>query len=102
MSWVVMITGASGVLGSALARRLNRDGERLLLLDIDGERLRSLRDELKGDVMIASASVADAIQVDAAVDEVVAGWGRLDAVVHCAGGLLGGVGDVLDFPLEAW
>ncbi len=39
---VALVTGAAGVLGFATARALAADGMKVVLADIDGERLREL------------------------------------------------------------
>jgi len=45
---VCLITGAAGGLGSATARRLAVDGVRLVLMDVDGDRVAALAEELPG------------------------------------------------------
>jgi len=42
----VLITGAASGIGAACARRMARDGARLLLADLNGEGAKTLADEL--------------------------------------------------------
>ncbi|WNV74741.1 SDR family oxidoreductase [Geodermatophilus sp. DSM 44513] len=76
----VLVAGATGVLGGALARALHGAGARVALTGRDGARLQALAAELDG----APAEAADAVDVGsvrAAVEAAVAGLGGLDAVV---------------------
>ena len=45
---VVVVTGGASGLGAAYARRFARDGARLALLDVDGEKAAALAAELEG------------------------------------------------------
>lgn len=80
---VVLITGAAGALGRAVAQRLAADGARLVLFDRDAAALKQL---------FPQAAVADAVDitdeaaVGAGVQRAIDALGRLDAVVHVAGG----------------
>ena len=79
---VVLITGAAGALGRAVAQRLAAEGARLVLFDRDAAALKSLFPQaLAGAVDITDeAAVADAVR------QALATLGRLDAVIHVAGG----------------
>ena len=76
------IIGAAGAIGSALARRLRKDGRPLLLIGRSEERLQPLAAELE-----SPWAVADATQFDA-LDAALKSAGPLDAVVNCAGSIL--------------
>lgn len=85
---VVVITGAAGGIGSALARRFARDGARLALLDIDAERLGALEAELAeaGHAVVARpCDVTDEGACRDAVAEVTARFGGVDVLVANAG-----------------
>ncbi len=80
---VVLISGAAGGVGSAVARLLRRSGADLALTSTHPGRLHALADELRAPAILADvAKVADCQRV---VDAVLAQRGRLDALVNCAG-----------------
>jgi NAD(P)-dependent dehydrogenase (short-subunit alcohol dehydrogenase family) len=80
---VVLVSGAAGGVGSAVARLLARSGATLALTSTNPGRLRALADELGAQAIIADmAQVADCRRI---VDETLARHGRLDALVNCAG-----------------
>lgn len=79
---IVLITGAAGGIG-ATARRLARDGARLVLTDVDGRAVDKLAVEL-GQVAV-SADVTRAADIARLVDELYRRWGRLDVLFNNAG-----------------
>lgn len=83
---VVLILGASGGIGSALARRLAAQGHSLFLGAPDSERLESLAGETGGHPVALDASrISD---VESAAARAVESAGRLDGIVNCVGSLL--------------
>lgn len=79
----IVITGAAGALGQAVARHFIAGGHQVALLDLDEARLRSLY--RAGPLMLA-ADVTQAESVQAAIAQVAQAQGRIDALVHVAGG----------------
>jgi NAD(P)-dependent dehydrogenase (short-subunit alcohol dehydrogenase family) len=79
-----LVTGAGSGIGAAAARRLAAQGAAVFAADIDGSAAEAVAKELPG-AQPLTVDVADAEQVDRAVEEVVRVRGRLDAVVHAAG-----------------
>ena len=77
-----LIAGASGGIGSALARGLKREGAEVLLLGRSAERLVGLGAELDAPVLVADASQSS--ELDAAL----VGIGPINGVVNCAGSVL--------------
>jgi NAD(P)-dependent dehydrogenase (short-subunit alcohol dehydrogenase family) len=82
-----LITGAARGIGLATAKRFLADGFRVALLDIDGETLaRSVSAINQPDRTLAlTCDVALPDQIEAAVAEVKARFGALDALVNNAG-----------------
>lgn len=80
---VVMITGAAGALGRAVAQRFAADGAQLVLLDRDEAVLAKLFPDA---ALRLAADITDEASVGAAVDRAVAQCGRIDVLVHVAGG----------------
>ena len=83
---VVVITGASSGLGEATARRLAREGAKLVLGARRLERLQTLAEELSlGDEAVVQTDVTDYEQVRHLVDHAVQTHGRVDAIINNAG-----------------
>ncbi|MFZ4984180.1 MAG: SDR family NAD(P)-dependent oxidoreductase [Blastocatellia bacterium] len=83
-----VIFGATGGVGSALARRVARriGTQRLLLVGRNAEKLDNLSAEIGAETRVADAtSIAD---VDAAIEFAVERFGRVDGVANCVGSLL--------------
>ena len=83
---VVVITGASSGLGEAAARRLARDGAKLVLGARRLDRLQSLAAELSlGEGAAVQTDVARFDEVKRLVDHAVAKHGRIDVILNNAG-----------------
>ncbi len=80
-----LVTGASGGIGSAIARALAAQGARLALSGSNVEKLEAFRAELGGDHVALSCNLADAAAVDALVPQAVEALGKLDILVNNAG-----------------
>lgn len=80
---VVVVTGAGSGMGSAFCRRLAADGARVVANDIDEAAAGRLADEVGGEASVFD--VSDSQAFDAAIDRVVAHYGRLDVLVNNAG-----------------
>jgi NAD(P)-dependent dehydrogenase (short-subunit alcohol dehydrogenase family) len=86
---IALVTGASGGIGAAIARRLTSAGASVAL-HYHGRReaAERLADELRAvspDVMVIGAELRDGAQVRAMVDDVAARHGRLDILINNAG-----------------
>ena len=77
-----VITGAAGGIGAALSRRLAADRWRLHLVDIDAQRLKSLRQALPEGATIAESGLEDPQACAAALLDAPE---QIEALVHLAG-----------------
>jgi NADP-dependent 3-hydroxy acid dehydrogenase YdfG len=83
---VVVITGASSGLGEAAARRLARDGAKLVLGARRLDRLQALAKELSlSDDAVVQTDVSKYDEVKRLVDHAVKAHGRLDVMINNAG-----------------
>src|SRR3954469_1790540 len=90
---VVIVTGAVGNLGSATARALQTSGAKTVLVDRSPDRLREAFPELSGSSGHYLAGGVDLAMPDSLaqlVDETLARFGRVDALVNTVGGYRGG------------
>jgi 3-oxoacyl-[acyl-carrier protein] reductase len=82
----VVVFGATGGIGSRLARELAANGSRLFLSGRNAGKLRQLADELNAGSQPADAT--DSAQVRTVFDAARQHLDTLDGVVHCVGSLL--------------
>ncbi len=99
---VALVTGAAGAIGMGVCEGLLAKGCAVALADLAGERLDSLRDELRrqfgGLVMAAPFDVTAPDQVARGFADVIAAWGGVDILVINAGIAL--VSDLMSLALE--
>jgi NAD(P)-dependent dehydrogenase (short-subunit alcohol dehydrogenase family) len=94
---VAIVSGGSGSIGGAVARRLVDEGGQVVLIDLDEQELRQTADRLGDAVRWHAADVTDSAQVRAAVDFAVSSFGRLDVAVANAG-VAGSIASVDEYP----
>jgi len=80
----ILVTGAAGCLGSALARKLTALGARVAAVDLDAAGLDKLQTELP-DLVPRVCDLTDGEAVERAVDGIVEQMGGITAVVNNAG-----------------
>jgi 3-oxoacyl-[acyl-carrier protein] reductase len=80
-----LVTGASGGIGSAIARALAGQGARLAVSGSNAEKLESFRGSLSGDHVALACNLADPAAVDALVPQAVEALSKLDILVNNAG-----------------
>ena len=82
---VAVITGGASGIGAATARRFVAEGGRVLIADIQEEVAASLADDLGEKAAAVRCNVARESDVQAAIQEAVDRWGRLDILFNNAG-----------------
>jgi NAD(P)-dependent dehydrogenase (short-subunit alcohol dehydrogenase family) len=82
---VVMVTGAAGNLGQAVAKAFESAGARLVLTDISEERLQDLYAS-SGERLLVAADVTDEASVMQLVHRAVERYANVDILVNVAGG----------------
>jgi len=80
-----LVTGASGGIGSAIARGLAAQGARLAVSGSNAAKLEAFRDALGGDHVALACDLSDGAAVDALVPRALEALGRLDILVNNAG-----------------
>jgi NAD(P)-dependent dehydrogenase (short-subunit alcohol dehydrogenase family) len=92
---VLVITGAFGVLGSAVAKAAAGQGARLALIDFakDGP-------TVDGALVLGGVDLTDAAQAGAAIDAVADHFGGLDGLLNIAGGFAWQT--LADGPADTW
>lgn len=93
MTRVVLITGATGALGSKTAHTFAARGDTLVLLDHDQSKLDSLTRDLNisADRLFTSAlDLRNADAVRATAEAIAARFGGIHALIHLVGGWVGG------------
>lgn len=92
-SKTVMVTGAAGALGRAVAARFAASGAKLVLLERAAANLDSLISELAlaaERCLGVSADATDPASVDAALGQAAVHFGQVDVLVHTVGGYSAG------------
>jgi len=85
---VALITGGGSGIGQAAAHLFARGGGSVFVADIDAQKAKGTADAIAragGRAEIARCDVTQAVDVQAAFEAAERLFGRLDAVVHCAG-----------------
>lgn len=86
---VVIVTGAAKGIGAVTAQAFGREGARVAALDIDGAGVDRVAADLLAqgrDALGLKSDATSASDVRAAVETVIARWGRVDVLVNNAGG----------------
>ena len=83
---VVLVTGAAGGIGRAVCLALAREGARVACLDLSPvSDLTGLIEKRGGQALALEADLSDRSQAFEAVESAVRTWGRLEALIACAG-----------------
>jgi NAD(P)-dependent dehydrogenase (short-subunit alcohol dehydrogenase family) len=86
---VVIVTGGASGIGLATARRFGSEGARLVIADLHQENGEAVAKDIRAagapEVLAVGCNVAEESQVEAAVAQTIARFGRVDVVVNNAG-----------------
>ena len=85
---VALVTGGASGIGLACARLLARNGATVAVADRNPTGAQAARDAIVdagGEALAVPVDVADSAAVQSLVDDVLARYGRIDILVHCAG-----------------
>lgn len=96
----VILTGATGGLGTAIAARLSAEGARVALTDVDPAACEKLGAELDGPTLALGHDVADEQAWGEVVAAVADHWGGVDVLVNNAG--IGSTGTVESESRQRW
>ena len=83
---VVLVTGAAGNLGRAVAQAFADRGARLVLIDLKREHLEKAFGAEDDRRLFAPINLLESAQVEATLNQAVARFGRIDALANLAGG----------------
>ncbi|QDO03359.1 SDR family NAD(P)-dependent oxidoreductase [Streptomyces sp. RLB3-17] len=100
---VALVTGASSGIGAATARRLAEDAASVALVARRKARLDGIAAEIEkagGTALVVEADITDRTQAEAAVQQAVEHFGRLDTLVNNAGLML--LGPVVGADVDEW
>jgi NAD(P)-dependent dehydrogenase (short-subunit alcohol dehydrogenase family) len=101
---VVVVTGAAGNLGAAVAGALRRDGARTVLVDHSAQHLAALYGESDQDparLVVGGVDLASEAAVGAVTERARARFGAIDALVHTVGTFAAGK-TVHEESLDTW
>ncbi|MGR0161158.1 SDR family NAD(P)-dependent oxidoreductase [Paenarthrobacter nitroguajacolicus] len=98
-----LVTGAAGGIGSAISRRLAAEGAHVFVADANETAAKQVAADLIAEGFSAEALVFDLLDsaaAEAAVERVIATYGRLDVLVNNAG--INRRGDLLSLSQDDW
>jgi len=96
---VAIVTGGAQGLGEALCHRLDQEGLKVVVTDINLEQAQKVAETLK-DAIAVGVNVCDEAQVDDMVNKAVNHFGKLDLMVSNAAILI--AKPVTEFPFNEW
>ena len=100
---VCIVTGATSGIGRATAERMGAEGGKVLVVGRNEQRGREVVKTITkngGEARFADVDIADAAAVEAAVNQAVAAWGRVDVLVNNAAMMT--FTPIIDLSVEEW
>ena len=86
---VVVVTGAGGLICGAMARAFAQSGAKVAALDLNGDAVKALADELKAEGFICEGYCANVLDTDALEivhQQILSDLGKCDILINGAGG----------------
>ena len=80
-----LVTGASGGIGSAIAKALTAQGARVALSGTREDALKAVQADIGGESLVLPCNLSDAVAVDGLVPQAVDALGQIDILVNNAG-----------------
>ena len=81
----ILITGAAGRIGSAIARSLHDSGASLVLTDINTSSLETIANQLSSNkVLILPSDITSERGIETVLSNAIKHYHRIHSVVHCA------------------
>ncbi|WP_350287743.1 SDR family oxidoreductase [uncultured Croceitalea sp.] len=90
---IIVITGATGVLGSAMARYLASEGAEVVLLARNGTKAEALQQDIQkngGKALALKADVTQESDLEAVRQQLQEAYGKVDVLINAAGGNMPG------------
>jgi len=82
---VALVTGGASGLGEACVRLIVGNGGRAVIMDLDDDKGPAVAEDLRASAVFCKTDVCSEGDVKAAVDKAVETFGRVNALVNCAG-----------------
>ena len=82
---VIILTGANEGIGYHMLTALAEDYHRIAALDINGDNILDVQDDVRGQIRYYECDVTDDEDVDTTVSEIIDQWGRIDILINNAG-----------------
>ena len=98
---VALVTGGASGIGEGTVRRFVAEGAQVVIADRQADAGAALAEALGPATRFVTADVTDEADVAAAVDDAVAGFGRLDVMFNNAG-IVGVIGPIAATPTDGW
>ncbi len=109
MNRVIIVTGATGGLGGAVAKKFGSHGDRIVVNHLSASRKADdLVVEINnagGQALAYRADITDFPQVQQMMNDIAAQWDRIDVLVNCAGGgfaVMKGRRSIVDMDGHMW
>ena len=82
---VIVLTGANEGIGYHLVTALAEDNRQIAALDINGDNVLDVQEDVSAQVRYYKCDVTDTDDVNTTVNEIIGQWGRIDILVNNAG-----------------